>query len=47
MFPILAFGLGFEFPILLISLSAAGVLLTDVMRRYRRQVILGLSIFRR
>jgi sec-independent protein translocase protein TatC len=44
-FTILAFGLGFEFPILLISLSAAGVLSTDVMRRYRRQVILGLSIF--
>jgi sec-independent protein translocase protein TatC len=44
-FTVLAFGLGFEFPILLISLSAAGVLSTDVMRRYRRQVILGLSIF--
>ncbi|HEX5936720.1 MAG TPA: twin-arginine translocase subunit TatC [Actinomycetota bacterium] len=44
-FTILAFGLAFEFPILLISLSAAGVLSTDVMRRYRRQVILGLSIF--
>jgi sec-independent protein translocase protein TatC len=44
-FTILAFGLGFEFPILLISLSAAGVLSTDAMRRYRRQVILGLSIF--
>ena len=44
-FTILAFGLGFEFPILLISLSAAGVLSADTMRRYRRQVILGLSIF--
>lgn len=44
-FTILAFGLGFEFPILLISLSAAGVLSTDTMRRYRRQVILGLAIF--
>jgi sec-independent protein translocase protein TatC len=44
-FTILAFGLGFEFPILLVSLSAAGVLTHDAMRRYRRQVILGLSIF--
>jgi sec-independent protein translocase protein TatC len=44
-FTILAFGLGFEFPILLISLSAAGVLSADTMRRYRRQVILGLAIF--
>jgi sec-independent protein translocase protein TatC len=44
-FTILAFGLGFEFPILLISLSAAGVITSDTMRRYRRQVILGLSIF--
>jgi sec-independent protein translocase protein TatC len=44
-FTILAFGLGFEFPILLISLSAAGVLSTATMRRYRRQVILGLAIF--
>ena len=44
-FTILAFGLGFEFPILLISLSAAGVLTYETMRKYRRQVILGLSIF--
>jgi sec-independent protein translocase protein TatC len=44
-FTILAFGLGFEFPILLISLTAAGVLSTDTMRRHRRYVILGLAIF--
>jgi sec-independent protein translocase protein TatC len=44
-FTVLAFGIGFEFPILLVSLSAAGVLTSDTMRRYRRQVILGLSIF--
>jgi sec-independent protein translocase protein TatC len=44
-FTILAFGLGFEFPILLISLTAAGVLTSDAMRRYRRQVALGLAIF--
>jgi sec-independent protein translocase protein TatC len=44
-FTILAFGLGFEFPILLISLTAAGVLTNETMRRYRRQVVLGLAIF--
>ncbi len=44
-FTILAFGLGFEFPILLISLSAAGVLSNETMRKYRRQVVLGLAIF--
>jgi sec-independent protein translocase protein TatC len=44
-FTILAFGLGFEFPILLISLSAAGVLSSETMRRHRRYVIFGLAIF--
>jgi sec-independent protein translocase protein TatC len=44
-FTILAFGLGFEFPILLISLTAAGVLSTETMRKHRRYVILGLAIF--
>jgi sec-independent protein translocase protein TatC len=44
-FTILAFGLGFEFPILLVSLSAAGVITNESMRRYRRQVVLGLAIF--
>ena len=44
-FTILAFGLGFEFPILLISLSAAGVLTNETMRKHRRPVILGLAIF--
>jgi len=44
-FTILAFGIAFEFPILLVSLTAAGVISTDTMRRHRRYVILGLSIF--
>jgi sec-independent protein translocase protein TatC len=44
-FTLLAFGLGFEFPILLISLTAVGVLSSDTMRRHRRYVILGLAIF--
>jgi sec-independent protein translocase protein TatC len=44
-FTVLAFGIGFEFPIVLVSLSAVGVITPDAMRRYRRYVILGLSIF--
>jgi sec-independent protein translocase protein TatC len=44
-FTVLAFGLGFEFPILLVSLSAAGVLSSDTMRKHRRYVIFGLAIF--
>jgi sec-independent protein translocase protein TatC len=44
-FTVLAFGLGFEFPILLISLTAAGVLSSDTMRRHRRYVIFGLAVF--
>jgi sec-independent protein translocase protein TatC len=44
-FTVLAFGLGFEFPILLISLTAAGVLSSATMRAHRRYVILGLAIF--
>jgi sec-independent protein translocase protein TatC len=44
-FTVLAFGLGFEFPILLISLSAAGVVSSDTMRTYRRYVVFGLAIF--
>lgn len=44
-FTILAFGIGFEFPILLISLSAAGVISNESMRRHRRYVFLGLAIF--
>ena len=44
-FTVLAFGLGFEFPILLISLTAAGVLTSETMRKHRRYVILGLAIF--
>jgi sec-independent protein translocase protein TatC len=44
-FTVLAFGIAFEFPILLISLSAAGVISSDTMRKHRRYVILGLAIF--
>jgi sec-independent protein translocase protein TatC len=44
-FTVLAFGLGFEFPILLVSLTAAGVISGDMMRKHRRYVIFGLAIF--
>jgi sec-independent protein translocase protein TatC len=44
-FTVLAFGLGFEFPILLISLTAAGVLTSETMRKHRRSVIFGLAVF--
>src|SRR5919198_1708318 len=44
-FTVLAFGIGFEFPIVLVSLSAVGGITPDAMRKHPRYVILGLSIF--
>lgn len=41
----LAFGLSFEFPIVLIFLTAAGVVSTQQLRAWRRWVILGIAIF--
>jgi sec-independent protein translocase protein TatC len=41
----LAFGLSFEFPIVLIFLNAAGVVSTQQLREWRRWVILGIAIF--
>lgn len=41
----LAFGLSFEFPILLIFLELVGVLSTEKLRRWRRFAILGITIF--
>jgi sec-independent protein translocase protein TatC len=40
-----AFGLSFEFPIVLIFLELVGVLSSDQLRRWRRFSILGISIF--
>jgi sec-independent protein translocase protein TatC len=40
----LAFGIGFEFPIVLIFLQMAGVLETDTLRRGRRFAIVGICI---
>ena len=41
----LAFGLSFEFPIVLIFLTAAGVVSTQQLRSWRRWVILGIAVF--
>jgi sec-independent protein translocase protein TatC len=40
----LAFGIGFEFPIVLIFLQMAGILETDTLRRSRRFAIVGICI---
>jgi sec-independent protein translocase protein TatC len=40
----LAFGIGFEFPILLIFLQLAGVLEVDTLRKGRRYAIVGICI---
>jgi sec-independent protein translocase protein TatC len=40
----LAFGIGFEFPIVLIFLQMAGVLSTDTLRKNRRYAIVGIVI---
>lgn len=41
----LAFGLSFEFPLLMIFLAGARVIGTEQMRRWRRYVYMGLVIF--
>lgn len=41
----LAFGLSFEFPIVLIFLTVVGVISTQMLRDWRRWVYLGISIF--
>jgi sec-independent protein translocase protein TatC len=41
----LAFGLILQFPILLYGLSGAGILSSQVLRRSRRVVILGIALF--
>ena len=40
----LAFGIGFEFPIVLIFLQMAGIVETDTLRRARRYAIVGICI---
>ncbi len=41
----LAFGLSFEFPVLLVFLLLVGVLKTSLLRKYRRHAIVGITIF--
>ena len=41
----LSFGLSFEFPIVLIFLSIAGVITSRKMREWRRGAIMGISVF--
>ncbi len=40
----LAFGIGFEFPILLIFLQLAGVVSNEALRRWRRYAIIGIVV---
>ncbi|HEX6262104.1 MAG TPA: twin-arginine translocase subunit TatC [Actinomycetota bacterium] len=42
---VLAFGLSFEFPLLMMFLAAARVITSDQMRTWRRYVYLGLVVF--
>jgi sec-independent protein translocase protein TatC len=42
---ILAFGVSFEFPVVLISLELAGVVTSRRLRQWRRYAILGIAIF--
>jgi sec-independent protein translocase protein TatC len=41
----LAFGLLMEFPILLVGLSRVGIVTSDRLRRSRRAIILGITVF--
>lgn len=41
----LAFGVGFEFPILLVFLQMVGILNTALLRQWRRYVIVGIVVF--
>ncbi|MGH2740611.1 MAG: twin-arginine translocase subunit TatC [Actinomycetota bacterium] len=41
----LAFGVSFEFPLLMVFLSGAGVVTTEQMRRLRRFIYFGLVVF--
>jgi sec-independent protein translocase protein TatC len=40
----LAFGIGFEFPILLVFLQLAGIVDTQALRRFRRYAIVGICV---
>jgi sec-independent protein translocase protein TatC len=40
----LAFGVGFEFPVLLVFMMMVGVLKVDTLRRFRRYAIVGITV---
>ena len=40
----LAFGICFEFPVLLVLLQVAGIVQTDTLRKYRRHAIVGIFV---
>jgi sec-independent protein translocase protein TatC len=42
---IIAFGVSFEFPVVLVFLMLAGVLKTATLRKYRRHAIVGITFF--
>ena len=44
MFMILAFGISFEFPLLLVFLAGVGILSSDKLKKYRRHAILGTAV---
>jgi sec-independent protein translocase protein TatC len=44
-FMILAFGLSFELPVILVSLTAAGVLTSARLRKWRRGAMIGIAVF--
>jgi len=44
-FMILAFGLSFELPVILVSLVAAGVLSSQKLRRWRRGALVSIAVF--
>jgi sec-independent protein translocase protein TatC len=43
-FMMLSFGIGFEFPVLLVALELVGVVSPDVLAKYRRYAIVGISV---
>jgi sec-independent protein translocase protein TatC len=42
---IIAFGVSFEFPVVLVFLMIAGVLKTSTLRKYRRHALVGITAF--
>ena len=43
-FMMLSFGIGFQFPVLLVALELVGVLTPDLLAKWRRYAIVGISV---